>query len=86
MASSPSFVSQLLILMIRGYQLIISPLLSPHCRFNPSCSQYSIVVLYQFGLIKGGLLMIKRILKCNPLHCGGDDPVTVSRHNYNREH
>lgn len=66
MASSLSFGSRLLISIIRGYQLIISPLLGPRCRFNPTCSQYGIEVLYRFGLIKGGWLMMKRVLKCHP--------------------
>lgn len=86
MASSLSFGSRFLISIIRGYQLIVSPLLGPRCRFNPSCSQYGIEALYRFGLIKGGWLMIKRVLKCHPLHRGGDDPVPPRQNDHNREH
>ncbi|MFP3029200.1 MAG: membrane protein insertion efficiency factor YidD [Arsenophonus sp.] len=86
MASSLSFSSRLLISIIKGYQLIISPLLGPRCRFNPTCSKYGIKALYQFGLIKGGWLMMKRVLKCHPLHIGGYDPVPPRQNEYNREH
>ncbi|WP_392563055.1 membrane protein insertion efficiency factor YidD [Orbus sturtevantii] len=63
------------ILLIRGYQRFISPLLGPNCRFSPTCSQYAIIALNRFGLIKGSWLTLKRVLKCHPLHEGGDDPV-----------
>nr|WP_314266155.1 membrane protein insertion efficiency factor YidD [uncultured Moellerella sp.] len=75
MASSPSLGSKILISVIRGYQLVISPLLGPSCRFNPTCSNYGIEALRRFGMIKGSWLTVKRILKCHPLHAGGDDPV-----------
>ncbi|VAY02327.1 Putative membrane protein insertion efficiency factor [Arsenophonus endosymbiont of Aleurodicus dispersus] len=86
MASSLSFVLRLLILIIRCYQLIISPLLWHRCRFKPTCSKYGIEVLYRFGLIKGSWLMMKRLLKCHPLHIGGYDPVPPRQNVYNREH
>jgi len=63
------------ILLIKGYQRFISPLLGPNCRFLPTCSQYAIIALNRFGLIKGSWLTLKRVLKCHPLHEGGDDPV-----------
>ncbi|MFD0708049.1 membrane protein insertion efficiency factor YidD [Photorhabdus akhurstii] len=86
MASSLSLGSRFLIGLIRGYQLVISPLLGPRCRFNPTCSQYAIEALCRFGMIKGGWLTVKRILKCHPLHEGGDDPVPPVKNNDNREH
>ncbi|MBS9436768.1 membrane protein insertion efficiency factor YidD [Photorhabdus noenieputensis] len=86
MASSLSFGSRFLIALIRGYQLVISPLLGPRCRFNPTCSQYGIEALCRFGVIKGCWLTVKRILKCHPLHEGGDDPVPPVKNNDNREH
>ncbi|WP_187148222.1 membrane protein insertion efficiency factor YidD [Salmonella enterica subsp. enterica serovar Infantis] len=64
-----------LIALIRVYQRLISPLLGPHCRFTPTCSSYGIEALRRFGVIKGSWLTVKRVLKCHPLHPGGDDPV-----------
>ncbi|AWL13460.1 Putative membrane protein insertion efficiency factor [Saliniradius amylolyticus] len=63
------------IALIRGYQRLISPLLGPHCRFTPSCSQYAIEAIKVHGLLRGSWLSVKRILKCHPLHPGGQDPV-----------
>lgn len=63
------------ILCIRGYQRMLSPILPPLCRFHPSCSQYAIDALTARGLIKGSLLALWRILRCNPLVPGGYDPV-----------
>ena len=75
MASSLSPGARLLIVLIRVYQRAISPLLGPHCRFNPTCSHYGIEALRRFGVVKGGWLTVKRVLKCHPLNAGGDDPV-----------
>ncbi|HEI9845909.1 TPA: membrane protein insertion efficiency factor YidD [Morganella morganii] len=85
MASSQSLGARFLILLIRGYQLVISSLLGPRCRFTPTCSQYGIEALRRFGMIKGGWLTVKRVLKCHPLHEGGDDPVPP-KNDDNREH
>ena len=63
------------LIFIKGYQWFISPLLGQRCRFHPSCSWYAIDALKTHGLVKGGWLSIKRILKCHPLHAGGYDPV-----------
>ncbi|EDU61529.1 conserved hypothetical protein YidD [Providencia stuartii ATCC 25827] len=71
--------------MIRGYQLAISPLLGPRCRFNPTCSNYGIEALRRFGMLKGSWLTAKRVLKCHPLHAGGDDPVPPKKNDDNRE-
>lgn len=70
------------VLVIRLYQLAISPLLGPRCRFYPSCSHYSIEALQTHGLLKGSWLSIKRILRCHPGSAGGIDlvPGTESRH------
>ncbi|MBN1347881.1 membrane protein insertion efficiency factor YidD [candidate division KSB1 bacterium] len=64
-----------LLLAIKGYQKIISPLFPPSCRFYPTCSQYSMEAIEKYGIIKGFCLSIWRILRCNPLHPGGFDPV-----------
>ncbi|WP_440866066.1 membrane protein insertion efficiency factor YidD [Symbiopectobacterium purcellii] len=85
MATALSLGSRLLIGLIRGYQLVISPLLGPHCRFRPTCSQYGIEAIRRFGMIKGSLLTLKRVLKCHPLNPGGDHPVPPKPDN-NREH
>ncbi|WP_291968295.1 membrane protein insertion efficiency factor YidD [Candidatus Symbiopectobacterium sp.] len=85
MATALSLGSRLLIGLIRGYQLVISPLLGPHCRFHPTCSQYGIEAIRRFCIIKGSWLTLKRVLKCHPLNLGGDDPVPPKPDN-NREH
>lgn len=64
-----------LIFLIRGYQQVISPLLPRSCRFVPTCSAYAVEALQRYGVIKGGWLAIKRILRCHPWHPGGFDPV-----------
>lgn len=66
---------RLLIGIIRGYQRYISPQLGAHCRFMPTCSQYAIEAVEKYGVLKGTLLAIWRILRCNPLGKGGYDPV-----------
>lgn len=60
---------------IQFYQKCISPLKPPTCRFVPTCSTYAYEAIKQYGLIKGGLLALKRIAKCHPLHPGGIDRV-----------
>jgi conserved hypothetical protein YidD len=74
------------ILLIRIYQRIISPLFGPKCRFTPTCSQYAIIALRRFGLIKGGWLTVKRVLKCHPLHEGGEDFVPPRIKNNREKH
>jgi putative membrane protein insertion efficiency factor len=68
-------MSGLIVWMIRGYQHLISPLLPAACRFEPSCSSYTAVALSRHGLVRGALLGMWRILRCNPLCAGGQDPV-----------
>ena len=65
----------LLIALIRIYQLFVSPLLGNHCRFYPSCSQYAREAIEQYGMLRGGWLAIRRLLRCHPWHPGGVDPV-----------
>jgi putative membrane protein insertion efficiency factor len=64
-----------LIGLIRAYQVLLSPLLSPRCRFQPTCSHYAIAALEQHGLLKGSWLATARICRCQPFHPGGYDPV-----------
>lgn len=73
------------ILLIRGYQLIISPILPSTCRYDPTCSHYSIEALQQHGLLKGGWLALKRIFSCNPWGGSGYDPVPKPEEKNDRE-
>lgn len=68
----------ILIGMIRGYRLLISPLFPPSCRFRPTCSQYAIEAIERFGFLRGSWLATKRVLRCHPWHRGGYDPVPMS--------
>jgi len=68
-------MKKILILFIRFYQKVISPMFPPCCRFQPTCSQYAIEALKKYGVIKGGRKAIWRILRCNPFCKGGYDPV-----------
>jgi hypothetical protein len=65
----------LLIILVKLYKLLISPLFPPSCRHYPTCSQYAIEALEKHGLFKGSYLAAIRILKCNPFFKGGFDPV-----------
>ncbi|MFN0099983.1 MAG: membrane protein insertion efficiency factor YidD [Gemmatimonadaceae bacterium] len=64
-----------LIFFVRGYQVLISPLLPPACRYTPSCSHYAIDALAKHGAIRGSWLAARRIARCHPFHPGGHDPV-----------
>jgi len=68
-------MKKVLILIIRGYKKVISPLLPPSCRFYPTCSTYAIQALEKHGIIKGSIKAAYRILRCNPFNKGGYDPV-----------
>ncbi|MCJ7856156.1 membrane protein insertion efficiency factor YidD [Lachnospiraceae bacterium NSJ-143] len=68
-------VKKILLFLIRFYQACISPHFGPCCRFTPTCSQYMYEAVTKYGILKGGLLGIRRILKCHPFHKGGYDPV-----------
>lgn len=61
--------------LIRVYQIVISPLFPPSCRFYPTCSEYGYEAIGKYGLLKGGWLTIKRVARCNPFCKGGYDPV-----------
>ncbi|WP_203554914.1 membrane protein insertion efficiency factor YidD [Bacillus sp. B15-48] len=61
--------------LIRFYQIVISPLKPPTCRFYPTCSHYGLEAVKRFGPFKGGWLTLVRIMKCHPFHPGGFDYV-----------
>lgn len=63
------------ILLVRFYQICISPLKPPSCRFTPTCSQYAIEALKKYGPLKGSYLAVKRLLRCHPFGGSGYDPV-----------
>ncbi|MDF1614257.1 membrane protein insertion efficiency factor YidD [Desulfurivibrio dismutans] len=63
------------LLLVRFYQLAISPLFPPSCRFVPSCSQYALEAITLYGVWRGGFMAVKRILRCHPFSTGGFDPV-----------
>ena len=68
-------IARLLVGLIRVYQGTLAAVLGGHCRFQPTCSQYSIEALQTHGLCKGLWLAFKRVVKCHPWHAGGLDPV-----------
>ena len=64
-----------LLLLIRFYRAAISPLFPPSCRYVPTCSAYAMEAIEKYGAWRGGWMAVKRILRCNPFHKGGYDPV-----------
>ncbi|HEX6920960.1 MAG TPA: membrane protein insertion efficiency factor YidD [Actinomycetes bacterium] len=70
---------RLLVLPIRGYQMFVSPLLGPRCRFYPSCSAYAVEAIMVHGPLRGCYLAARRLLRCHPWNPGGIDPVPPSR-------
>ncbi|WP_417560369.1 membrane protein insertion efficiency factor YidD [Marinomonas sp.] len=73
-------MKRIFILIVKGYQFLISPLLGNNCRFYPSCSHYMIQAIERYGIFKGMYLGLKRLSKCHPWHEGGMDPVPSSCH------
>ena len=60
---------------IRFYQTAMSPLFPPRCRYIPTCSEYALQAVEKYGPLRGGFLALRRLLRCNPFHKGGYDPV-----------
>ncbi|MGE3919762.1 MAG: membrane protein insertion efficiency factor YidD [Gammaproteobacteria bacterium] len=71
-----NYLKRVLILLIRAYQYLISPLLGECCRFYPSCSNYAIDAFERYGIITGFVLTMKRLARCHPYCKGGYDPLT----------
>ena len=65
----------LLVLLVRGYQIVLSPWIGQSCRFTPTCSTYAIDALKEHGALRGSWMAIRRIGRCHPWHEGGHDPV-----------
>jgi uncharacterized protein len=69
----------LVIAPIRGYQRFISPGLPSRCKYHPSCSAYAVQAIETYGILRGFVLAVWRLLRCNPFSHGGYDPVTAQR-------
>jgi uncharacterized protein len=70
-----SSVGRLLVVLVRLYQRVISPLFPAHCRFHPTCSEYAVEALREHGALRGSWLALRRIGRCHPWNAGGIDPV-----------
>ncbi|MCX7705681.1 MAG: membrane protein insertion efficiency factor YidD [bacterium] len=70
-----NFLIFIVIFLLKFYQIVISPIFGQTCRFYPSCSEYLINGIENFGIGKGLFLFLKRIIKCHPFHPGGYDPL-----------
>lgn len=68
-------MTRILLLLVKAYQFMISPMLGPSCRHTPTCSEYAVQALTKYGAIKGLWLSIKRVGRCHPWHDGGYDPL-----------
>lgn len=71
-------IIKIITFIIRAYQYVVSPYLAPSCRYSPTCSEYAIESFQRFGVFRGLLLSIRRIVSCHPWHDGGHDPVPTS--------
>ncbi|HML88822.1 MAG TPA: membrane protein insertion efficiency factor YidD [Methylomusa anaerophila] len=65
----------LLVSVIKFYRLFLSPLKPPTCRFVPTCSEYALLAIEKYGVVRGTYLAVRRVLRCHPFHPGGYDPV-----------
>jgi putative membrane protein insertion efficiency factor len=70
--STPAWVARML---IHTYQLVLSPIIGPACRYEPSCSTYAIVAIERYGVLRGSWLAVRRLFRCHPLGGFGMDPV-----------
>jgi putative membrane protein insertion efficiency factor len=71
-------LARVLTVLVRGYQLVLSPLLGPRCRFYPSCSSYAVQALSTHGALRGSWLAARRLLRCHPWNPGGVDHVPAA--------
>jgi putative membrane protein insertion efficiency factor len=72
-------VRELFLLPLHLYRRVISPLMRPHCRYSPSCSEYALDAVREYGVIRGAVLAAWRVMRCNPWSHGGVDPVVRQR-------
>ena len=74
-APKRSSAARIGISLVRFYQRRISPLTPPSCRYQPTCSQYTLEAIQKYGLLRGSWMGLRRIARCHPFHPGGHDPV-----------
>ena len=77
-ATSTARSARVVVALLRGYQLVVSPWLGPACRFEPTCSQYALEAVASRGAIRGAWLAARRVCRCHPLGGSGYDPVPGS--------
>ncbi len=70
---------RILVWLIRGYKLLLSPFLGQNCRFHPGCANYAMEAIELHGSLRGGWYALRRVLRCHPLNPGGWDPVPGSK-------
>ena len=68
-------MTSILVVLVRAYQKLVSPLLPSSCRYSPSCSEYAAQAFARHGFVRGAWLAVARIVRCNPWSEGGEDPV-----------
>ena len=72
-------IARLVVTLLAGYKLLISPFVPPCCRFAPTCSEYARLALMEHGLLRGARLVLLRLVRCHPFHPGGYDPPPPAR-------
>ena len=75
MVNGGDAMARILISFVRAYQILLSPLMGMHCRYQPTCSHYMMDAINRFGAIRGTWLGLRRLSRCHPWHKGGLDPV-----------